>query len=168
MELSNTLDLSLNRKLHHRLKETNVTHRELALHLGISSASVNERLNKNRRIDSISFIKAVCELTCTPISHFIELEQKAAGQYEKDEHRFYLANSISMTEFLIFIVRKHKIRRIVIQKELGLSHSVVSWRLSGKNEIDSLRFVKTISRISGVPLSIFINNNWDRIKNKTA
>ena len=52
-----------NRQIIELLNRTGKTQTQLAARLGITRASVSERLNKKEEVDSIEFVKAVAELT---------------------------------------------------------------------------------------------------------
>src|SRR5688500_14253664 len=52
-----------NLALKRALEIKNVSQEKLAKRLGISSQAVNERLNKDQDVDSLTFIDAVAELT---------------------------------------------------------------------------------------------------------
>lgn len=52
-----------NSRLKKALEDRKISQEKLGKSLGISGAAINERLNKDQDIDSISFIEAVSELT---------------------------------------------------------------------------------------------------------
>ena len=62
-----------NNLIKNALFETGVSQDKLAKELGVSSQTVNERLNKGDDVDSIRFIKAVCKLTGRPFTDFVDL-----------------------------------------------------------------------------------------------
>lgn len=146
----------LNKKIHRKLREAKISQRELAEYLCISAPSVNERINKDRPIDSISFIKAVSHLTQTPLSFFIEPFEEPLKL--SPANLFYKTHCVSTTELVFFMVKKNKIKNKDIMRELGLNHSVISWRLSCKKEIDSLKFVRVISKLTSLPISFYIQD----------
>ena len=55
------------------LHEAGVSQEKLASELGISSQAVNERLNKDKQVDSIRLIKAVCKLTGKHFTDFVNI-----------------------------------------------------------------------------------------------
>lgn len=78
--------MTRNQRIKIALKEASVTQTQLAERLGVSHASVNERLNaKDTEIDSFEFLLAVSELTGKSPYWLYNGEEQKASQYLVDE-----------------------------------------------------------------------------------